>query len=298
MQEFPSCLYIVSLHKLIKILIFHSIHKYRSANCPQWRIWEASETGMQVASSLPRTAQYSTAHGLLGHLLRGDEGFQSCATSNRAAVCNPDRNHVWKNPDRNCQIALPRHCAILHSHQLKFPHSLSNLSVWSRARGSLVWGGPGTAHFPSQVRLSPFLFQHIWMSSRCWELTVQILCVLLRISRRFYVSMLANDLWHRSCKQSDHFSLWCMFYIDEEALENHFLAIFYAFWIWNQLESSAKSIAVRNSPCWIMVPSCCFNFEQKVVYTKYRQCYCEPLNTQLPSSPIAQGILTAHLPGF
>lgn len=126
--------------------------------------------------------------------IRGDEGFQPWATSHRAAVCNPDCNHIWKNLDRNGQIALPRHCAIFHSHQLKFPHSLTNLSVWSTAGGSLVGGGPGTAHFPSQARLSLSLFRYIWMSFP-WELIVQILGRLLRISRCFYVSILANDLW-------------------------------------------------------------------------------------------------------
>lgn len=35
MAEFPPGLYIVSLHKLIKILIFHFIHKYWGAKCPQ-----------------------------------------------------------------------------------------------------------------------------------------------------------------------------------------------------------------------------------------------------------------------
>lgn len=145
MCEFPPCLYIVSLHKLIKMLIFHFIYKHRSAKCHPWWTWEAFWNRRAGGFSLQ---SYTKLHCVefARSPIRGHEGFQPWATSHRAAVCNPDGNRIWKNPDRNGQVALPWHCAILHSHQLKFPCSLPNLSVWSTARGSLL-GQPRNCPF-------------------------------------------------------------------------------------------------------------------------------------------------------
>lgn len=159
MCEFLLCLYIVSLHRLIKILIFHFIHKHQSAKCHQWWTWKAFRNRHAGGFFSLQSCTGLHCMEFARSPTRGDEGCQSWATSHRAAVCNPDCNRIWKNP-------------LIYSKRI----------------------GPGTAHFPSQMRLSLFLFQHIWMPFP-WELIVQILGRLLRISRCFYVSILANDLW-------------------------------------------------------------------------------------------------------
>lgn len=203
MAEFPPGLYIVSLHKLIKDTYFPFHTQVLGL---QWCSWEAFQN--RYPGGFFPSQSCMAFQGVQFSRLppqRRDEGSQPWLSStNRASVCNPDCDCIWKNPDRNCQIRLPWHWAISHSHRLNFLHSLTNLHVWPTARGLLVWGGPSPAHFPSQMRLR---VGSCFSTFDCHLLVVSCLSRSFAYLRHFYVRTLANGLWQ------DLQRVWLFFFL-------------------------------------------------------------------------------------